>query len=535
MKTWKNFLISSALVFSTAAAPFSVFAESADPSTDYIHIPATDEISTMDPQMTTEYYCVPLNIFDRLVECETVDGEATIVPGLASDWTVSDDGLVYTFNLEKGVMFSNGEEFTADDVVYTIDRMMNPDSQAVNTDFFNMIKGAAARYDGEADSVEGVKAIDDYTVEITLEYPFAPFLANLATPPASILNREACEAAGDQFGIDPALTAGTGPFIAESWEVNDRIVLVRNDDYFKGPAGAAGIEMIQVPDEETQKLMFENGELDIVDLSAFTSQLSFFLDNDTYKDNLVYGTEAGEWFYAFNCSKAPMDDVVVRKAIQMSIDRQLILDQLYSGTGHLVNSFLPDGFAGSYESDDAITYDPEAAKKMLEDAGYTLPVELEITQTTDNADALMINQIVQSMLEQAGFKVTITQMDESAYYATRKEGNLGMTRSVWWADYNDADNFIYTFFSAKNSAVRSICYDNQGIQDLIDEARTMTDEEERNAAYKKIDTAIVMEDAAILPLFQMDHIVAVQDWVKGYEVAWNGWTDCTYYSVTLER
>lgn len=535
MKKWKDLLVCSTLALSTVCTPYFAMAGEADSSADYIHIPATDEISTMDPQMTTEYYCVPLNIFDRLVECETVDGQATIVPGLAKEWTVSEDGLVYTFSLEQGVKFSNGEEFTADDVVFTIERMMDPEMETVNTDFFNMIKGATAKYEGEADSVEGVAALDEYTVEITLEYAFAPFLANLATPSCSILNREACEAAGDQFGIDPAVTAGTGPFIAKSWEINDRIVLVRNDDYFKGPAGVAGIEMIQVPDEETQKLMFENGELDIVDLSSFTSQLSFFLDNEDYKDNLVYGTEAGEWFYAFNSKKAPTDDVIVRKAIQMSIDRQLILDQLYSGAGHLVNSFLPDGFAGAYETEEEITYDPEAAKAMLEEAGYTFPIEIEITQTTDNADALTLNQIVQSMLEQVGFKVTINQMDESAYYATRKEGGLGMTRSVWWADYNDADNFIYTFFSAKNAAVRSLNYENEEIQALIDEARTMTDPEARNEAYKKIDTAIVMEDAAILPLYQMDHIVAVQDWVKGYQVAWNGWTDCSYYTVTIER
>ena len=128
----------------------------------------------------------------------------------------------------------NGNKFTADDVVYTIERMMNPDTAALNTDFFSMIKGANARLNGEADHVEGAVTLDDYTVEITLEVPFAPFLANLATPSCSIYNREATEAAGDQFGIEPSLTIGTGPFQLSDWVLNDKVTLVRNDDYFKG-------------------------------------------------------------------------------------------------------------------------------------------------------------------------------------------------------------------------------------------------------------------------------------------------------------
>ena len=133
------------------------------------------------------------------------------------------DGLVYTFHLRDDVTFHNGARFTADDVVYTVERMMNPATAALNTDFFSMIKGAGDMLDGQAEGVEGVKALDDYTVEITLEVPLPLFLANLATPSCSIYNREATEAAGDQFGIDPAVTVGTGPFKITDWVLNDRI------------------------------------------------------------------------------------------------------------------------------------------------------------------------------------------------------------------------------------------------------------------------------------------------------------------------
>ncbi|MCI8983183.1 MAG: ABC transporter substrate-binding protein [Hungatella sp.] len=499
-----------------------------------IHIPEKDEFPTVDCQKDTEFYVVPLNIYDRLVECEVVDGVATIVPSLAKSWDISPDGLVYTFHLRDDVTFHNGARFTADDVVYTVERMMNPSTAALNTDFFSMIKGAGDMLDGQAEGVEGVKALDDYTVEITLEVPFAPFLANLATPSCSIYNREATEAAGDQFGIDPAVTVGTGPFKITDWVLNDRITLARNDDYFKGPAKIDGIELIQVPDENTQKLMYENGELDVVDLSSSTSQLAYFMGNETYKDNLVTGPEAGNYFYAFNLDMKPTDDVRVRKAISMAIDRQTILDQMYNGAGHVVNSMLPDGVLGSYDAQE-IPYDPEGAKALLAEAGYGDGCDLEIYQKTDDPDALAINQVIMSMLGQVGINATIKQMDEAAYLSERREGNIGMTRAVWWADFNDPDNFLYTFFTEKNTKARSINHKNGDVYQWLEDARAMVDEDERMALYQKIDTTMVQDEAAVFPLYQMDHIVVVQDWVKGFEIPWNGWTDTSYYNVSIER
>ncbi len=504
------------------------------PGENMLHIPSKDEFPTVDTQKDTEFYVVPLNIYDRLVECEVIDGVAEIVPSLAESWDVSDDGLVYTFHLRDDVTFHNGEKLTADDVVYTIDRMMNPDTAARNTDAYSMIKGAKARLDGEADSVEGVAALDDYTVEITLDVPFGPFLANLATPACSIYNRKATEEAGDQFGIDPQLTVGSGPFKMSDWVLNDRLTMVRNDDYFKGAPKLDGIEVIQVPDENTQKLMYENGELDIVDLSSSSSQLAYFLGNDAYKDNLVIGPEAGSYFYVFNQDMKPTDDLRVRKAISMAIDRQTILDQMYSGAGHLVNSMLPDGVLGAYEAAE-IPYDPEGARALLEEAGYGDGCELEIFQQTDNPDALAINQVVQSMLSEVGITVKITQMDDAAYFAERKEGKLGMTRASWKADFNDPDNFLYTFFTERNAKIRSNNHKNADVYRWLEDARAMVDEDERMALYQKIDTAVVQDDAAVLPLFQMDHIVVVQDWVKDFHVAWNGWTDVSYYTVSLEK
>ena len=225
----------------------------------WLNIVMTADPATLDVQKTTFEYDIPLNIYDHLVEAVTVDGEPELIPGLAEKWEISEDGLVYTFHLREGVKFHNGEEFEADDVKFTIERMMNPENECVNTWFFDMIDGATEMWEGQSDEVSGVKVIDKYTVEITLDYAFGGFIANLSACPCAIYNREACEAAGEQFGVDPELTIGTGPFRAKEWTLNDKIVLETNPDYYRGASTLAGIVYKNIPDEETQRMEFVPG------------------------------------------------------------------------------------------------------------------------------------------------------------------------------------------------------------------------------------------------------------------------------------
>jgi ABC-type transport system substrate-binding protein len=517
------------------SAATSAAASAATDSYLNVSIGSSENPTTLDVQKTSDYYGVPLNIYDRLVECQVVNGETKIVPGLADTWEISKDGLTYTFKLHKGVKFSNGEELKADDVVYTVNRMMDPATKAENTDVFDPIKGASDVFDGKAKTVSGIKAVDDYTVQMTLEKAFAPFLADLTVPGASIYNRKAGEAAGDKFGIDPTATVGTGPFIVKKWTLNSEIVLDKNPNYFKGAAKLDGVRMKIITDANTAKMSFENGELDVFDMAGDgQTQIPYFKQSEKWKNNIVTGPKAGIYYYAFNEAIKPLDNVKVRKAITMAIDRKTILEQLYNGEGQAVNTIVPGDIIGFNKNAAEIKYDVNAAKQLLTEAGYPNGFDLEVTQANNSQESLQMNQVIQSMLGQIGIKVKITQLDEATYLAKRKDGGLAMYRGEWSADYNDPDNFLYTFFSKKNVKVRSTNYTNTTVMDNLEKARTMVDADARIKLYQSAEQTILQDDAMFLPLFQLNHVFVVSNRVSNFKVSWNGWSSMSYYDVSLK-
>ena len=185
----------------------------------------------------------------------------------------------------------------------------------------------------------------------------------------AIYDRETTEAAGDQFGVDPAKCIGTGPFQVTKWERGVEVDVVTNPNYFKGASKLDGIKFMIVPDEDTQRMMFETGQVDVFNFEYGPSQLDYFLTTGNYKDYIISGKRAGTYYYLFNESITPLDDVNVRKALFMAIDRQAILDALYNGMGKVINVFVPEGVLGHNPDAPEIKYDPEAAKALLAEAG----------------------------------------------------------------------------------------------------------------------------------------------------------------------
>ncbi|OPJ58403.1 ABC transporter substrate-binding protein [Clostridium oryzae] len=494
----------------------------------------SEDPGTADAQKRTDTYLMPLNLYDRLVETETVDGKPKQVPSLATKWDVSSNGLIYTFHLKKGIKFTNGEEFKADDVLFTFDRMLDPKTKALNTNFLDMIKGAKARMSGKANSVSGIKVLDDYTIKITLDKPFAPFIADLATPACSIYNRKATEAAGSKFGTSPSTTVGTGPFKIKSWKLNSQITLVPNKNYFKGAPKLFQLNIKVVPDAETQKMMFETGRLDVLDLDNVSSQAKYFQTSPKWKNHIVSGQRVGINYYALNEKFKPLDNVKVRKAIEYAIDRKTILEKIQNGNGQLENGIMPHGLDGFNANLPEIEYNKTKAKQLLKEAGYPNGFTMEIAQDTDSPNTLKLNQTVQAMLADVGIKVKIKQIDDSTYYATRAKGLLPTYTSEWAADYNDPDNFIYTFFAKDNSFARSFNYKNKAVFNKVEEARKITDQSARIKLYQDIEKTIVNDDVAWIPLYSRTKMFVIQPYVKSFNVAWNGWGDMKYSDVTVK-
>lgn len=495
-------------------------------------IAQTTDPGTADPQLTTEEYFLPLNVFDRLVEAvTTAPGKSELVPGLAEKWDVSADGLTYTFYLRKNVKFHDGSPFTADDVIYTFDRMLNPATKALNTDFLDMIGGASARLDGKAPTTTGLKKVDDSTVAITLGAPYAPFLANIATPAGSIFPKASTEKAGKDFGIKPV---GTGPFKVDSWTYNSDIQLSAYDGYFRGKVKFDKLVFKIVPDAQTQSLMFKKGELDVLDLDNARSQIPDFMKDAQWKDRIVKGPRVGTYYMSINSTLKPFDNPKVREALEYAIDRQTLIDKLYAGTGIPAKGILAPGLAGYNPDLPGFKYDPEKSKALLKEAGFADGISMTIFQTADSPSTLKINEAIQAILLKSNIKADIKQLDSAAYSATRKEGKLGNYVSDWSADFNDPDNFIYTFFAPKNAVARSWNYTNKTVQDNLEKARVMTDMQARYKLYQEIENTIVYKDFAFVPLFHLEHLFVVQAKVKNFKVSWNGWSNMPYYGIEIE-
>lgn len=504
-------------------------------SSGFLVVPLVADIQTADVHKTSKDYQVPLNIYDRLVDVEVKeDGSSEIVPSLAESWEISNDALVYTFHLRQGVKFHNGEELTADDVEYSFTRQLSVEG-AVNTDFLAQVKGAPELLAGTADKLEGFAVVDDYTFTITLSEPYAGFLACLSAPGCSVYNRKATEAAGDQFGLEPSLTVGTGPFCFAGWTINDQLVLTRFEDYWKGPSELPGVVIRIVPDTETQRMMFESGELDLVDLDYLPDAVEDF--ETRYPDQIVSGSRVGTTYFTMNQNMEPFQDVRVRQAVQMAIDRQAILDALYGGRGNVENGIFPHGLYGFNPDIPAIQYDPEGAKALLAEAGYADGFDMQIAADSSASDATnQALEIIAAQLGEIGIQAEIQNMDESTWLATRNSGEMGSYLSTWTADYNDPDNFIYTFFgTAENTALRSLNYPDTEVMERVQKARAIVDADERIAEYHALEEKIVTEDAAWVPMYSRTHSFAVSKRVQGFAVTWNGLSDCTFYGMSVSE
>ena len=510
---------------------------SGEPDLSGFLVAVEEEPDTVDFQCTSIHYTVAQNVFNRLVEMENNAHESAVVlPSLAKEWTLSEDGRTYTFHLREGVRFSNGSALSSADVLYTFKRLLtHPDS--CNQDIAEEILGAEALEKGERDDLEGFRILGELDFSITLKQPFAAFLACLSMPGASILDEETTREAGERFGVDPAWTVGTGSFILWKWTPGEEMLLRANPDCWAGAPKCAGLDLRFMTDAKAVETLFDQGGLDILDLDELGSAAERYMQGTIYKDRLYRVRPVGITYIALNESVAPLDNSLVRKALQLSLNRGMLLDTVLSGRGTVENGIFPRGLHGYNENLPEIPYDPEAAAALLAEAGYADGFDLEISVKSSAAQwERDMMDMAASMWRKAGVRATVRIVEEGEWMRLRKSGQLPCYAATWTADYNDADNFIYTFFgSRENTSFRSLCYPREEIMERVRQARTITDTKQRLAEYRALEEIIVQEDAAWIPLFSRLRYYVTGERLSGMRASWNGSVKNNYRYMSVNK
>ena len=514
-----------------AAACGTAAADGAEPG--LLRTAVVYDISTMDVAKTTDNYMIPMNVFDRLFETRPADGSCEVVKSLLADYSVSGDGLTYTFTLLEGVVFSNGSALTASDVQFTFERLLKEAKD--NTEIPLEVAGGEAVMKGEAETLEGFQITDDTHFSITLSAPNAGFPAELSAPAMSIVDAETM-ADCPQFGMDPAQTIGSGPYVVTEWVSNDHYTLVYNEKY-RGPEPTVKKLVVKViADPTTQDLMFQRGELDIIDLQNLDSSIVA----STYKANpasrIVSTPKIGLTYLLMNENNQYLKDVKVRKAIGMAIDTNLIIQGVFMGDAQKENGIIPTGIWGHNDALEGFTYDPEAAKALLAEAGYADgEVQFELSLDSGaNTSTQLIYASISGQLKKVGIKATVTSHEHSAWLSLRSSGEMDSFVARWGMDYNDPANIMYTFFgSESNTKARSLNYPDKEIIDRVGKARAIVDDAAREAEYQALEKKLIQDDAVWVPMFTELHLWGLGDRVASFTPHWAGFSDFYATDVVL--
>lgn len=284
-------------------------------------------------------------------------------------------------------------------------------------------------------------------------------------------------------------------------------------------------------------MAFQNGEIDILDCDFLdVSSIESTYGKD-YADQMVSINRLGTYVFFINNNLKPLKDVRVRKAIQMAVDRQAILDSIFGGKGVLVDGIYPAGSIGYSDKNQGwLSYDPEGAKALLKEAGYEKGFDLELaSDSSASENRLNILQIVQQNLQDVGINAHIESYDESSWLAKRKSGEMNSFTSNWTLDYNDPSNIIEPFFGSEEATKgRSINYKDKDVMKQVVEARAILDEDERLDTYAALEDKIVKEDAAWVPLFTLQHLYIVSDKIEHFTPHWAGYSDFNVLGVDMK-
>jgi len=419
------------------------------------------------------------------------------VPDMAADWPeISPDGLVYTFKIKPGIKFHNGREVVAEDFKYSLNRVLDPDWASWANYYLLSITGAEDVINGKAEEASGIEVLDKYTIRFTLTAPDMTFMNVLALPNNWVVPKEEVEKWGDEFEMHPV---GTGPFMFKEFVPGEKAVFVRNPDFFhEGQPYIDETIMYFGVDPSTALLRMEKGELDVLwgdmipgaDFSRLTS-------DPQYKEWFFEEPSMYTWWLGLNHKKPPLDNLLVRQALNMAINREKIV-KLTVGKGEALWAIYPSTCPG-YEPDyHPYTFDPAAAKAKLEEAGFGSGLELEMLLGEDELAATLA-QAIQQDLAQIGVTVNIKQVSSVVQYDMIVAGEGQIYLNDWYMIQPDPADLVNNLFMTDAGSNQDF-YSNPQVDELAKQALGEQDREKRLQLYQQIEH-LLMEDAVHVPLF----------------------------------
>lgn len=450
-----------------------------------------------------------MNMMEGLV---AFDGGLNVVPALAESWKVSDDGRTYTFKLRKGVKWSDGVPLKAKDFVYSWKRLLTPTTAASYAYFLFDVEGAEFYNKGSLKDFAsvGVQAVDDHTLKVKLARPVAHWIQIPTFWVTFPLREDIVEKHGNSWD-KPGKMVTLGPFVLDSYDIDSKIVLRMNPNYYGKRGNVERVVALIVKDESTALTLYETGKLDfLTDLSTVDlKRLSGRSDLRTFP-YLKVG------YIGFAVDKFPVSNPKIRRAIGMAIDKSKI-PQILHGGQQPATSFVPPRVIG-HSPNLGLKFDPTVARSELRVAGFDPSRPIKVEMILPNWDkALTLAQFIQAELKKnLNLNVTLQPFDHKTFRSQLDLMAYQLLEGTWAADYPDADNFLSIFLS--NAGNNRTGWKNEKFDEKVLQARYSMDRKKREKAYFEAQKLLIEQEAVVVPLFYEPNMGLVRSRVKGLEL-----------------
>lgn len=464
------------------------------------------EPETLDPAVIVSQpdERVVRGLYEGLLRLDPKTGQP--IPGMAESWDISPDGKIYTFHLRTNLTWSTGEPITADDVVYSWIRSLKPMTASDYAEALFYLKNAEDFNAGKITdpSLVGVHALDKQTVRVELN-GITPFFLDICTMPVTfVVPRRTIEKYGDRWIMARPLPS-SGPFELVYWRLNDRVRMKKNPSYWDAAHTESDIiDILPIASADTAFNLYESGIADVVwDKNEVPEEL---MDVLLKRPDFHTFNYLGTYFIRFNLTQKPFDDVRVRRAMALAIDRNLIIKKILRAGEEPATHLVPDGTAG-YTSPAGPDYNPELARKLLADAGYPggkgFP-RFEYTFDASSGGASQIHEDIAVELQQMwrdtlGIQMDLRQVESKVFWNLQSRLGYQVARASWVGDYDDANTFLECFTSKDGN--NRTGWTNAEYDNLILQANAQSDAKARERIFQKAETLLVSNDMPIVPLY----------------------------------